>query len=678
MAARHWVGWTDARNTVAGTKRSTTSGGAGGASVPTIADDVFFDVNSWAGTVSITQSVNCLSLNCTWFIGTLTGTFNMICAGSFTLSAGMTYSYTGAISMNQWTGAKTLTFNGKSTANTFLLADPDSTWTLQDTWDNGLSDISFTSWSFNTNWQSILCDAFSISWWLARTLTLGTSNITCQSWNSATTTNLTLNSWSSTIVVQSLSTFQWWNQTYNLVILNNNIQITWSNTFTQLIINGISAQNAGVTIASATQTITNLMINGNSAINRILVSSSWLWTARTLSVSGTISWQYFDLRDINWTGAHGWNISSGIVGESGDAGGNTGITFTTAQTNYRVGNAWVRQNVLKRANTSWGVGGTGRIPLPQDNVVFDASSFTLAWQWVTVNMARIGKSVDSSAVTNTPAISIGQNVEIYWSWVSGGITLPGLFTLTFIGRWTQTITCNGIDFGGAVSINTPWGTVQLLDNFYATTLNWFTLSLSLGTLDANNFDVYVYAFTSLSWVRTLSMGSGTWYINSISGVSWSLISTNLTLNASTSTIKFIGNSTNGKLMQGWGLTYYNVWNATQNTWSLEMSQSANFNDFKIDAGRTQKVSSAATIWVQSISRNGLGTIFITSVTPATQHSRTKLTAGNVVVNDFNIRDSIAVQTNKFYATSSTDAGNNVNWIFWPVPMAWQTNKVFFM
>jgi len=46
MANRYWVGGTDTWNATAGSKWSTTSGGAGGSAVPTAADDVYIDANA--------------------------------------------------------------------------------------------------------------------------------------------------------------------------------------------------------------------------------------------------------------------------------------------------------------------------------------------------------------------------------------------------------------------------------------------------------------------------------------------------------------------------------------------------------------------------------------------------------------------------------------------------------
>ena len=61
MADRYWVGGTANWDGTAGTKWATTSGGAGGASVPTAADNVFFDAASGAVTVTVAATSNCLN-----------------------------------------------------------------------------------------------------------------------------------------------------------------------------------------------------------------------------------------------------------------------------------------------------------------------------------------------------------------------------------------------------------------------------------------------------------------------------------------------------------------------------------------------------------------------------------------------------------------------------------------
>jgi len=112
MANRYWVGGTAAWDGTAGTKWALTSGGAGGQAVPTSADDVFFDANSGANTVTIsTGNTGAKSITCTGFTGTLAGTAAITVSGSITLVAGMTFSYTGTVTI---AATATITSAGKT------------------------------------------------------------------------------------------------------------------------------------------------------------------------------------------------------------------------------------------------------------------------------------------------------------------------------------------------------------------------------------------------------------------------------------------------------------------------------------------------------------------------------------------------------------------------------------
>lgn len=59
MADRFWRGGAGTWNSSNTANWSTTSGGSGGASVPSAADDVYFDSNSGTGTCTISGTVNC-------------------------------------------------------------------------------------------------------------------------------------------------------------------------------------------------------------------------------------------------------------------------------------------------------------------------------------------------------------------------------------------------------------------------------------------------------------------------------------------------------------------------------------------------------------------------------------------------------------------------------------------
>lgn len=90
MANRYWVGGTGAWDSSNTTNWSASSGGAGGASIPTSSDAAIFDASSGAG-VCTASSRNCLTLVCTGYTGTLTDQVNVF-GTAITLSSGGTYT----------------------------------------------------------------------------------------------------------------------------------------------------------------------------------------------------------------------------------------------------------------------------------------------------------------------------------------------------------------------------------------------------------------------------------------------------------------------------------------------------------------------------------------------------------------------------------------------------------
>lgn len=121
MASRFWVGGTGNWDAATTTHWSATSGGGGGASVPGSGDTVTLDASSGGGTVTITTTVNVISITMGAFTGTLDGngqnvtlqTFNCSGTGTRTLTMGNgTWTITGN-NGTVWTTNTTtnLTFN---------------------------------------------------------------------------------------------------------------------------------------------------------------------------------------------------------------------------------------------------------------------------------------------------------------------------------------------------------------------------------------------------------------------------------------------------------------------------------------------------------------------------------------------------------------------------------------
>ena len=127
----YWVGGTGSWDGTA-THWSLTSGGAGGTDVPDATTNVIFDGNSGGGTVTISASAVCNSLNFTGFTGTLAGSSPLAISGSLTLVSGLTLVYTGTITFNSANLGNTITTAGKVLISDLVFNGVGGGWTLQD------------------------------------------------------------------------------------------------------------------------------------------------------------------------------------------------------------------------------------------------------------------------------------------------------------------------------------------------------------------------------------------------------------------------------------------------------------------------------------------------------------------------------------------------------------------
>jgi hypothetical protein len=150
--------------------------------------------------------------------------------------------------------------------------------------------------------------------------------------------------------------------------------------------------------------------------------------------------------------------------------------------------------------------------------------------------------------------------------------------IVFYGDSNHSLTTNG------VTINTQYvgsysgtGTLTLLDD-----LNCRTLLLREGVLNTNGKTVTGSNFYSpYTYVRGLFLGGSTLNFSSIYG--WdSSVSTNLTLNAGTSTINLSSSGT----FAGGGLTYNNVRVAGAGAYTLTVTGDNTFNSLSTGANQT--------------------------------------------------------------------------------------------
>ncbi|OGZ69892.1 MAG: hypothetical protein A3F47_01110 [Candidatus Staskawiczbacteria bacterium RIFCSPHIGHO2_12_FULL_38_11] len=259
--------------------------------------------------------------------------------------------------------------------------------------------------------------------------------------------------------------------------------------------------------------------------------------------------------------------------------------------------------------------------------------------------------------------------------LASGMTMPtgSATAITFAATsGTKTITSNGKILDRPLTFDGVGGTWQLADALDIGTTTSRTLTLTNGTFDANNQNVTAGIFSSSnSNTRVLTMGSGTWLLNSGATAWTTATATGLTLNANTSTIKITYGAAEATFSGG-GLTFNNIWfSQGTSTKGMLIAGSNTFNDFKDDgsAAHTIKFTAGTTTTVTTFTVSGTAGNLI-SINSDTTAIHTLVKSGGGVINSdyLNIQHSVASPATTWFAgTNSTDnqatADAGSGWIF---------------
>jgi hypothetical protein len=668
MADRFWVGGTDSWNGTAGTKWAATSGGAGGESVPTTADDVFFDANS-SGTVTIAAgNTGAKSINCTGFTGGIAGSAVITVAGSITLDAGMTYTHTGNVTI---TGTGTLTTAGKTFSAVFIDA-AGITVTLGDALNTGFRLVSVLRGTFDTANYSLSSNALSSQGVNARTVNLGSSTVTLVgTFVGAIAFNnpslLTFNAGTSQINITSGGIFfAGAGKTFHNVSFTSTAagtrSITDANTFNDLTLNA-SATGLSQLQLSADQTVNGTFTcAGSSAIARGFVRSDVIGTTRTITAAA-VSATDCDFRDITIAGA----AAPISPTRAGDCGGNSGITFPAAKTVFRVGTNTIWQGINSWALTSGGTGSDDNFPLAQDTAVIDDN--TTLTGTISLTIYNIG-SLDCSARTTGITLNHNTQADRYGDYTLGsGVTISGPSTQTFSGRGTQTFTSAGKTITFTIFVNKPTGAFELGDAFVLSN----SVTLVQGTFDAKNYNVTCTFFASNnSNTRTITMGSGLWTLSGTGGVWNTGTTSNLTFNKDTADILLSNTTTTARTFTGGGLSYNKVTIGGGAATSQTTFNSANNNFFEVASTKTGAhtitfSSTPMTIGTWSVTGTSGNVVTVNSNIAGTRRT-INLTNATSDIDFLDVKDIGITDPDKFYVgDNSTDSGNNLNVIFTAAP-----------
>lgn len=702
MAVRFWVGGANTWDATVGTKWATSSGGAGGASVPTAADDVFFS-NLSTGNCTLSSSSVCRSINCTGFTGTITHpaavTFNIgdATAGASNVAllfvSGMTYTLgsttTSAISfVSTSTTQQTITTGGKTMA-AFVLNGIGGSWILGSSLTMtqvANATLTLTNGSFDTGSFNYTGAGFFSNNTNVRTVLLGSSTFNLASnagggWV-VNSTNLSFNSGTSTIISNTSNT----GVTFGNGLVFYNFTIIYGNgsgaiTGPAIINNNLTMQGGGTArFIMASDLVCNgtLNITGSSTVNTPIMFSNIAGTQRTIYTSPTspVSISNCHFQDIRIPNPSGASYPSTYTG---DAGGNSGIAFSPARILYFVNNGTTSYSATASWSLTSGGAGGQNPPMPQDQAIFDANSITSAGRTLQINWQGC-PDIDLSNVLNNPIISM-TNTNGFITFmgdfkVKAGMTFTGTTGYSFRGRKDCYLDLKGITSASPLRglDMLPGKKVILLSDYLSTgvtatqidTAGALTSGAQVGEFDANGFNVTAPFFQSTSSNnRIITMGSGTWRVTGTGNV-WNITTgTNLTLNRGTSTIVISDTSATQKTFIGNAKTYYNL-NVTGDNVVIQNNNTFN-TIFNNTAGLTNglKLTSGSNNTISDFKTNGsLGSLSVLASTTAGSAATLTKVGGAVVVNYMSIKDSTATGGATFYAGSgSTNVSGNTGWIF---------------
>lgn len=646
-----------------------------------------FDMNGYANTLS----------------GTSTLTVQFSTATTSTVRFAGTVTWTGILNLNPTNASGVINFysGGKTIDRLYTGISAISSGTVNQMDALIVTQGALIGTHYNSGAYSVTC-LYTQIYNYARTMDYTNSTINCSrtsgaAWtgggasNTLTMTGTTLN------ISGANADFATAGKTYATVNITGggSIDITGAPTIATLNVTGTAAKTDEITLADSTTVTGTLNIDGNSATNRILFRSSVLGTARTLTVTGaTISGcSYVDFQDITFT-AGGSNVDlSAITGGSGDCGGNSisggGTLSFTASTDQH----WVDAD-----GGNWSDSGnwTSRVPLPQDNAIFDCAFNASKTVTLDANTPlRTVANIDWSGATYTTALTwtISADFIMY-----GSVTLKSGMTVSGSGKyfdmagrgtnsWTgntvvPTVNVRRISYGGTLNfngnlngqlwVNTPTGTVNLAGDI---DLNNNGIYIQQGTFDTQEYDITSCGAFNFGWTTTKIItienssieieGAGT-------GSTWSANATGTTLNSSGSTILWRKGAT-AATFAGADLTYGALVNENT-TGSLTIAGSNTFSSITCNYNganaKSMLFTSGTTQTVGNFTVTGQATKLITIRAVTAGSPATISASGTVSVDYADVKDMTASGTSSpFTATNSTDSGGNTNWNFGGAPVA---------
>lgn len=680
MANRYWVG---AGNGVWNTQArwSATSGGSGGATIPTSADNVFFDANSGSGIVSISASTSCLNIDTTGFAGsiTMTSSYALTIVGTFlkltvpltgTSSNNFYISPTAGITMsvdvNNMVTGPNVAFQGANTSICLLASNLSGNMISHSNNTLRLQGFKITASSTfsNTNLASCIIDFGATESTIeATTITINPLSVTQNSENASFICN------NGTLTSSAARTFK--SLTINATTAAGAILIgSPGSTFTTgITYNAAPASRLNFpTSASTTITVGHFQVNGQTEFCYVGNTSTTVGAGRVSATTTTLNNVIFDkftaLGTAPWTGDSVGVISPTLT---------TGITptpFTTITATLSATTAdWFNASI-------WDL---GRAPLLDDDVIINCTAATATLTNTGGRALNIGsltyQSTSSTVISSnlgTPSVNIrrgGYELKSGISFLSvataPSLNLEAVYPGTYFIR--SAIGLNGTACAKVVipitSVNEVTYIVDsdfLISGVYSA--NYFNHLKGNLELSANCAFFRVPDFDSSgSTTRSITLNTATVQITGPSS-GWYPVGTGITISAANATIELIadGVTTNRTMYMGGG-TYGTI------------KLSGNF-------GGTNSIAGPGTVNTISHTKTSAFTLNISGaisvenfliegtssarITMSGTNTLTKIGGGTVTLNYLTISNSTALPANTWFGgPDTTDGGGNTGWAF---------------
>ena len=484
---------------------------------------VNFNFPSGSAAVTFTAGV-ANNIDFTGWTGSGGSSVSLTVFGNFTLSAGMTASFSATTTFAGTSGTQTIITNGKTMGPIAINGVGGSRVLGSNLTSTGAITVLAGSFSTSTSNYAITCTQLDSSTTTStRTISLNGSTITLSLVGAAITlnsTNLTFDAGTSQITLTGLGTVitpvsisaiggaTFYNVSYTgLGYFNFSTISTYNNfTFTSPITVTLAAN---ITISGA------LTSTGGSVSSRSTITSDAPYTTQRTLSAGSVSLSYINFAGINAAGA-----AIPFTGTSfGDLGNNTNITFTAGVNKYwslAAGGNW---NSVAWATTSGGTPNANNYPLPQDSCIIENTGLNVS-ATITMNVNATFTTIDMSTRTNAMTLSIpdGIVINVLGDWINGsglvGVgsvinSTGGIYFSNNVGG-TSNITSAGKVWSPYIYVNGNV-TVKLLSVLVQNAVSFnSTLNIIQGSINLNGFDWTCSNFVSQgnnSTIRSISFGS---------------------------------------------------------------------------------------------------------------------------------------------------------------------------